>query len=73
MAKPIPIWKWFLLYFCPVYISFDTEGDVGCVCFAKVLFKQIYFVRIDYFCISTGSLIRTSKLTRRGEVRYEIL
>lgn len=64
--KPIPVWKWVLLFFCPTYMSYDTEGDVACVCFTKVLFKEIYVMRTDYFCISTGNLLRTNKLTRKG-------
>ena len=67
MIKPIPLWKWILLYFCPAYKGFDAEGDVACVCYAKTLFKQIYIVREDYFCISTGELLRTVKLTRNGK------
>lgn len=67
MIKPIPLWKWILLYFCPARMGFDVEGDVACICFAKVLFKEIYIVREDYFCISTGELLRTSKLTRSGK------
>lgn len=65
-VKPIPLWKWILLYFCPTHISFDDEGDIACICFVKVLFKEMYIMREDYFCISTGNLIKTSKLTRRG-------
>lgn len=67
MTKPIPLWKWILLYFCPTHISFDDEGDVARICFAKVLFKEIYIMHEDYFCISTGELLRTSKLTRRDK------
>ena len=65
LIKPIPIWKWILLYFCPAYMSYDTEGDIACVCFAKVLFKHIYIVHEDYYHIPTGRLLRTYKLTRR--------
>ena len=64
--KPIPVWKWILLYLCPTHISVDTQGDVACVCFVKVLFKHIYLVRTDYYCMTTGNLLRTSKLTRKG-------
>lgn len=64
-VKPIPVWKWILLHFRPAYISYDTEGDIACVCYAKVLFKQIYTMRTDFFCISTGNLLSSSKLTRR--------
>lgn len=64
-VKTIPMWKWILLHFCPAYVSYDTEGDIACVCFAKVLFKKIYIMREDYFCVSTGNLLRTYKLTRR--------
>lgn len=67
MIKPIPLWKWILLYFRPTHISFDTKGDIACVCFAKVLFKEIYIMREDYFCIPTGNLLRTNKLTRSGK------
>lgn len=63
-VKLIPMWKWILLNFCPAYVSYDTEGDIACVCFAKVLFKHIYIMRTNYFCISTGNLLRTYKLTR---------
>lgn len=63
--KPIPMWKWILLHFCPVHLGFDTEGDIVCVSFAKVLFKQVYFVRTDYYCVTTGYLLRTNKLTRK--------
>ena len=66
MTKPIPLWKWILLYFCPTHISFDTEGDICCVCFAKVLFKQIYIVREDYFCVVSSNLLNIIRLTRRG-------
>lgn len=62
----IPMWKWILLFFCPVHISYDEEGDIACVIFAKVLFKQIYIMREDYFCKATGNLLRTRKLTRKG-------
>ncbi len=34
-VKPIPIWKWVLLHFCPTYISYDTEGDIACVFFQR--------------------------------------
>lgn len=64
-VKPIPMWKWILLHLCPTYMNYDTEGDIACVCFAKVLFKKIYIMRVDYFSISTGNLLRTNKLTRR--------
>ena len=64
-VKPIPMWKWILLHFCPAYVSYDTEGDIACVCSAKVLFKKIYIMREDYFSISTGNLLRSRKLTRR--------
>lgn len=62
----IPLWKWILLFFCPVHIGYDEEGDVACVTFVKILFKQMYVMRTDYFCISTGNLLRTRKLTRKG-------
>lgn len=65
LVKPIPVWKWILLFFCPAYMYWDTEGDVACVCYAKVLFGQIYIVREDWFHIPTGRLLRTHKLTRR--------
>lgn len=64
--KPIPVWKWILLHFCPTHIGYDTEGDIACVCHVKILFKQMYFMRTDYFCMTTGNLLRTEKLTRRG-------
>lgn len=65
--KTIPIWKWILLYFCHSYIGFDVEENVACVCFAKVLFHHIYVMREDYYCMATGNLIRTRKLTRKGD------
>lgn len=64
--KPIPVWKWILLHLCPAHISFDTEGDIACVCFAKILFGHIYIMREDYFSMTTGNLLKTSKLTRKG-------
>ncbi len=64
--KPIPLWKWILLYFCPTHIGFDSEGEVASVCFAKVLFKDVYIMRIDYFDNKTGNLIKTERLTRKG-------
>jgi hypothetical protein len=64
-VKTIPMWKWILLHFCPAYVSYDTEGDIACVIYAKVLFKKIYIMRTDYFCISTGNLLRSGRLTRR--------
>lgn len=64
--KPIPMWKWILLYFCPVLKGFDTKGDIVCVSFAKILFKHIYIMREDYFSMTTGNLLRTKKLTRKG-------
>lgn len=67
LFKPIPVWKWVLLHLCPAYIAgYDTEGDIACVCIAKVLFKQIYIVRTDWFHIPTGRLLKTCKLTRRN-------
>lgn len=63
--KLIPLWKWILLYFRPVRISFDAENDIACIIHAKELFKEIYIMRKDYFCVSTGDLLRTCKLTRR--------
>lgn len=63
--KSIPLWKWILLYFRPVNIGLGTEDDIACISFAKELFKEIYITCIDYFCISTGKLIKTRKLTRR--------
>ena len=65
LVKPIPVWKWILLFFCPSYKSCDTEGDIACICRAKVLFKQIYVVRIAWFHIPTGRLLKAYKLTRR--------
>ena len=64
--KPIPMWKWILLYFCPVHKGFDIEGDIVCVCSAKILFKHMYIVQTDYFSMTTGNLLRTRKLTRKG-------
>lgn len=64
--EPIPIWKWILLFFCPVHIGYDEEGDIACITFAKMLFKDMYIVREDYFCKTTGNLLRTRKLTRKG-------
>ena len=64
--KPIPMWKWILLYFCPVLKGFNIEGDVVCVYSAKILFKQMYIMQIDYYCTPTGNLLRTKKLTRKG-------
>lgn len=64
-SEPIPLWKWLLLCFCPVHIGYDVEGDIACVSFAKMLFKHIYFVREDYYCITTGNLLRTRKLTKK--------
>ena len=64
--RPIPIWKWILLCFCPVHLGFDTEGDIVCVSFVKILFKHIYIMREDYYCMTTGNLLRTKKLTRKG-------
>lgn len=63
--KPIPMWKWILLYFCPVHKGFNTEGDVVCVCSAKILFKQMYIVQTDYYSTTTGNLLWTRKLTRK--------
>jgi len=68
--KPIPLWKWILLYFCQAHIGFDTEGDIARVCWAKILFNHIYIVREDYFCMKTGNLLRTGKLTRKGLNKY---
>lgn len=65
--KTIPMWKWILLCFCPTHTSYETEGDVACVCFAKILFKHIYIMREDYYCTTTGNLLRTRKLTRKGD------
>lgn len=65
--KPIPLWKWILLYFCPAHVSYSgTEGAIACVCISKVLFKHIYLVRTDYYSMTTGNLLRTSRLTRKG-------
>ena len=64
--KPIPVWKWILLHFCPMYTSFDSEGDIVCVCYAKILFKHMYFMEIGYYSMTTGNLLKTEKLTRRG-------
>lgn len=64
--KPIPLWKWFLLFFCPVHIGYDEEGDIACVTFVKILLKHIYIMHIDYFSKATGNLLRTRKLTRKG-------
>ena len=35
-VKPMPMWKWILLHFCPTHVSYDTEGDIACVCFTQV-------------------------------------
>lgn len=63
--KPIPVWKWILLHFCPTHIGFDSEGDIACATFVKILFKQMYVMRTDYFSMTTGNLLRSEKLTRR--------
>ena len=63
---PIPIWKWVLLFFCPVFTGYDDEGDIYCVCYAKMLFKCIYIVQVNYYDRATGNLIRAIKLTRKG-------
>ena len=70
-VKPIPLWKWILLYFCREHITFDTEGDIAMVCWAKILFNHIYIVREDYYCKTTGNLLRTGKLTRKGLNKYD--
>ena len=62
--KLIPLWKWILLYFRPVNISFAAEDDIACIIYTKELFKEIYIIRKDYFRVSTGDLLRTCKLTR---------
>ncbi len=67
--KPISMWKRLLLFFCPTHLGFDTEGDIVSVCFAKKLFKQLFVMRIDYFSVTTGNLLKTRKLIRSGYVR----
>ena len=64
--KPIPVWKWILIHLCPTHIGYDSEGDIACVSFVKILFNHMYVMRTDYFCITTGNLQRSEKLTRRG-------
>lgn len=70
--KTIPLWKWILLYFRPAHMGFDTKGDVACVHYAKMLFKTVYIMREDYFCISTGNLLNTRKLTRKDSKTEKI-
>ena len=64
--EPIPVWKWILLFFCPVHIGYDEEGDIVCVSFNKMLFNHLYVMQLDYWSKATSNLLRTSKLTRKG-------